>query len=38
LKKSENEFDKYKIVQEEIEKELNLKEIEEDIKKLLNSN
>jgi hypothetical protein len=34
LKKSENEFDKYNIVQKGIEKELNLKEIEEDIKKI----
>jgi hypothetical protein len=34
MQKSENEFDKYKIVQKGIEKELNLKEIEEDIKKI----
>jgi len=34
LKKSGEEFEKYKIVQETIEKEQSLKEIEEDIKKL----
>jgi hypothetical protein len=34
LKKSGEEFEKYKIVQKEIEKEQSLKEIEEDIKKL----
>jgi len=34
LKKSETEFEKYKIVQNAIEKEQSLKEIEEDIKKL----
>ncbi|MDP3469614.1 MAG: virulence RhuM family protein [Daejeonella sp.] len=34
LKKSEAEFEKYKITQKVIEKELSLKEIEEDIKKL----
>lgn len=34
LKKSNEEFQKYKIVQQEVEKEQNLKEIEEDIKKL----
>jgi hypothetical protein len=34
LQKSEAEFEKYKITQKVIEKELSLKEIEEDIKKL----
>ena len=34
LKKSESEFEKYKIVQKGIEKEQSLNEIEEDIKKL----
>ena len=34
LKKSVDEFEKYKIVQKSIEKEQSLKEIEEDIKKL----
>jgi hypothetical protein len=34
LKKSGEEFEKYKIVQKAIEKEQSLKEIEEDIKKL----
>lgn len=34
LKKSGEEFEKYKIVQKEIEKDQSLKEIEEDIKKL----
>ncbi len=34
LQKSEAEFEKYKIAQKAIEKELSLKEIEEDIKKL----
>ena len=34
LKKSDAEFEKYKIVQKAIEKEQSLKEIEEDIKKL----
>ena len=34
LKKSNEEFQKYKIVQQEVEREQNLKEIEEDIKKL----
>jgi hypothetical protein len=37
MQKSAKEFDKYKIVQKEIEKELNLKEIEEDIKKIVKS-
>lgn len=34
LKKSGEEFEKYEVVQKEIEKEQNLKEVEEDIKKL----
>lgn len=34
VKKSEEEFDKYKLVQKEREKELNLKELEKDIKEL----
>lgn len=34
LKKSEEEFEKYRIVQKSLEKEQNLKELEEDIKKL----
>ena len=34
IEKSGKEFDKYCIKQKEINKELNLKEIEEDIKKL----
>jgi len=34
LKKSEEEYEKYKNVQKEIETEQSLKEIEEDIKKL----
>jgi len=34
LKKSSEEFEKYRIVQNAIEKEQSLKEIEEDIKKL----
>jgi hypothetical protein len=34
LKKSENEFDKYKIAQKAIEKELSMKEIKEGIKKI----
>jgi hypothetical protein len=37
MQKSAKEFDKYKIVQKGIEKELNLKEIEEDIKKIVKS-
>ena len=37
IQKSAKEFDKYKIVQKGIEKELNLKEIEEDIKKIVKS-
>ena len=37
MQKSGKEFDKYKIVQKGIEKELNLKEIEEDIKKIVKS-
>ncbi len=35
MQKSAKEFDKYKIVQKGIENELNLKEIEEDIKKII---
>jgi hypothetical protein len=35
MQKSGKEFEKYKIVQKEIEKELNLKEIEEDLKKIV---
>jgi hypothetical protein len=35
LKKSNEEFEKYKIVQKEIEKEQSLKEIENDIKKII---
>ena len=35
LKKSGEEFEKYTIVQKAIEKEQSLKEIEEDIKKLI---
>jgi hypothetical protein len=35
MQKSGKEFDKYKIVQKGIENELNLKEIEEDIKKII---
>lgn len=34
LKKSEEEFEKYKTVQKALEKEQSLKEIEEDLKKL----
>ena len=34
LEKSNDEYQKYKIVQQDIEKELSLKEIEEDIKRL----
>ena len=34
LKKSEEEFEKYKVVQKTLEKEQSLKEIEEDMKKL----
>lgn len=34
LKKSNEEYQKYMIVQQELEKEQSLKEIEEDIKKL----
>jgi hypothetical protein len=34
LKKSNEEYEKYKIAQQAIEKEQSLKEIEEDIKKL----
>jgi hypothetical protein len=34
LKKSGEEFEKYRITQKELEKELSLKEIEADIKKL----
>lgn len=34
LQKSNEEFEKYKIAQQTIEKEQSLKEIEEDIKKL----
>lgn len=37
MQKSGKEFDKYKIVQKTIEKELSLKEIEEDIKKIVKS-
>ena len=37
LKKSREEFEKYKIVQKSIEKEQSLKEIEEDIKQLKKS-
>jgi len=37
MQKSAKEFDKYKIVQKEIEQELSLKEIEEDIKKIVKS-
>jgi hypothetical protein len=37
LQKSGKEFDKYKIVQKTIEKELSLKEIEEDLKKIIKS-
>ncbi len=37
MQKSGKEFDKYKIVQRTIEKELSLKEIEEDLKKIIKS-
>ena len=37
MQKSGTEFDKYKIVQKTIEKELSLKEIEEDIEKIVKS-
>lgn len=37
MQKSAKEFDKYKIVQKGIEQELSLKEIEEDIKKIVKS-
>lgn len=37
MQKSGKEFDKYKIVQKTLEKELSLKEIEEDIKKIVKS-